>query len=418
MSIIYIKLLISVALITAAAVFWIKRDFLKGIFENQSEWRVLSAGWVLFRLVPFVLVYILLNIDPQSDVEGFWEEASLAFQGKIVYRDFWSPYSPLYPYFLALGLYIWYSSKMIVLIMAVMDGLALWLSNRFYHNVIPRGERLWKSLLYLTLPGSLMLCVLGGQEDVWMWLFVLLAYFSGKVRGNIRLYSLILALGLLITKAIFVLVLIPLFWIEKKKLQFAIPMALVGLITVGVLFPLVGWEFMQPLDEAKVLRAPNLLSVINPLVSDSIGVGKKFWNWAALVFTLGLGIITFLKLNRQGFQAMLSGFWVVVFATMMIVQQSAYSNYIFLFLIPLVFYIINWESRQQVICLFLFNILCVIHPSWWWRLGMPVYTNIQMIFSRWEYAVDYVMQVVIVVLAVYLIRLAYPAGIRNASSGR
>src|SRR5690606_41498846 len=106
MSIIYIKLLISVALITAAAVFWIKRDFLKGIFENQSEWRVLSAGWVLFRLVPFVLVYILLNIDPQSDVEGFWEEASLAFQGKIVYRDFWSPYSPLYPYFLALGLYI------------------------------------------------------------------------------------------------------------------------------------------------------------------------------------------------------------------------------------------------------------------------------------------------------------------------
>lgn len=410
MNIIYGKLLIAFLLSCCTIGFWVKREYIKEVFERTAESKVIGLSFVILRLIPFVIIYLIMGIEPQSDVEGFWEEASLAFEGKVVYRDFWSPYSPLYPYFLAIWLAIWYSPKTIIIVMAVVEGLAVWYSNRFYDNLLPKGERLWKSLMYLILPGSMMLCVIGGQEDVWMWFVLLIAFLLGKKKGNIGVYSWVLALGLLLTKAIFVLVIIPLFWIEKKKFHFALPMALVGVVSFVILYTLVGWEFMQPLDESKVLRAPNLMSVLNPIFFDSIGIGNKFWNWVALLFTLVLGIVVLKRLHQSAFELMISKFWVVVFTTMMIAQQSAYSNYIFLFLIPLVFVVVNWEDKKQVICLIAFNFLCVIHPSWWWRIGMPVYTDVQSILQDWKYIVDYGMQVGIVLLAVYMIRLAYPAG--------
>jgi hypothetical protein len=188
----------------------------------------------------------------------------MAYHGKIVYRDFWCPYTPLYPYLLAVWLNLWYNPKMIVLVMAIMEGLALLISIHFYKGTHTKSELLWKLLVYLTLPGSLMLCIVGGQEDVWMWLVVLMAFLIRAHTANIWVFSLLLAIGLLITKAIFALIVIPFFWIEKEKFKFAVPIAVVGIITLSVLFPIVGWEFMQPLDEAKVLRAPNLLSVLNP----------------------------------------------------------------------------------------------------------------------------------------------------------
>jgi len=409
MNIIYLKLLIGVSLLILVFLIYLKRIWLRNFFAGANELLILGGSWLVLRLIPFITIYYLFGFEPQSDVEGFWEEASMALEGKIVYKDFWSPYSPLYPYFLAGWLHAWYDPRMIVLVMAIIDGLAVWLTNHFYKGEYSKAERMWKSLIYLALPGSLMLCIVGGQEDVWMWVVVLIAFLYKQKTGNTYLFSLILAVGLLITKAIFVLVIIPLFWIDKQKLKFAIPMMVVGIITLAMLLPVVGWDFLQPLDEAKVLRAPNLLSVLNPLLFNSIAIGSKFWNWAALIFTLILGVQVFERMKGRSLEKKLSHFWVVIFGTMMIVQQSAYSNYIFLFLIPLTFTIIDWENRKQVACLLVYNLLCVIHPSWWWRIGMPVYENLSSVLVQWQYVVDYGMQAGIVILTIYMIRLAFPA---------
>jgi hypothetical protein len=408
MSIVLAKLGISIFSVLLVSALLVKRKAVTEWLETTNTYGIMGVGWVLFRLLPFIAIYIAANIDPTSDVTGFWDEASRASKGQIVYRDFWSPYSPLYPYFLGIWVKIWYSPKMVVLTMALMDGVALLVSWHFFRPFLTRGAFLFKTILYYLLPGSLVLCIVGAQEDVWMWLFVVLAYLVRERTLRVVWYAVILALGLLTTKAIFVLILVPLFLIEKQKIRFVIPMAAVGIISLAILYPLVGMEFMQPMDEAKVLRAPNILSVINPWFFNGIGVGEKFWNWVGLLTSVGLACLAAFRLQNVDFRIMLSRVWVVLYAAMMVVQQSAYSNYIFLFLIPLVFYIIDWNSSKQVLLLLIYNVLCVIHPSYWWRLGMVKYLKPSEIFSKPDYIVDYLIQLAIVLLTGYFVWLAFP----------
>ncbi|MPR33506.1 hypothetical protein [Salmonirosea aquatica] len=406
MSIVFIKTILSMALLLlAGAVLW-KRAFFLKIFAGKNVPIALTVGWVLFRLVPFIAVYLLAGFAPTSDVFGFWDEGSKASMGQVVYRDFWSPYSPLYAYYLGLWLKFWYDPRMIVLAMTVMDALALWVSWHLYRAKLSDSNFLFKALLYYLLPGSLVLCVVGAQEDVWMWLFVIVAFLFRQRTGRVEVYAFLLALGLLLTKAILVLILVPLFIIEKEKLRFVLTMALVGAVSLAVLYPLVGWEFTQPLDEAKVLRAPNLLSVLNPWFFNKIGVGEKFWNWIGLLISVGVGSWMAWRLRSTDIPTLISRTWVVLYATMMVVQQSAYSNYIFLFLIPLVFYVVDWRDKKQVGYLLLFNILCVVEASYWWRLGMPKYLTPADIWASSSSVLDYVIQVVIVVLTGYFVWLA------------
>ena len=138
--------------------------------QNYDDRLVLLLAWVLTRLVPFVLIFVVFNQTPFSDLDGFFGQAREAVQLKLVYRDFYCMYSPFFPYVNALGLWFWLDKKAIILVMILMEGGALWTTNRFYADTISPSERLFRSLLYLLLPGSLVLCVLGGQEDVWMWL--------------------------------------------------------------------------------------------------------------------------------------------------------------------------------------------------------------------------------------------------------
>ncbi|MHA4737276.1 hypothetical protein [Dyadobacter sp. MSC1_007] len=408
MSIVLAKTAISLIALFATAALLFKKDALINWLEKATPTSVLAIAWVILRLLPFIAVYLIANMEPTSDVNGFWDEASKASMGQVVYRDFWSPYSPLYANFLGIWLKLWYSPKMIVLTMAVMDGLALLASYHFFRPFQSQGTFLFRSLLYLLLPGSLVLCVIGAQEDVWMWLFVILAYLVRERTLRVEWYAAILAIGLLMTKAIFVLILVPLFILEKQKIRFLVPMAIIGIISLGILYPLVGLEFLQPLDEAKTLRAPNIPSILNPWFFNSIGVGEKFWNWIGLVASVGLACLAAWRLRNADFRVMLSKVWTVLYATMMIVQQSAYSNYIFLFLIPLVFYVIDWNNKTQVALLFIFNLLCVVHPSYWWRLGMPCYMTPSDTAASSELLLDYVMQTAIVALTGYFIWLAFP----------
>ncbi len=363
----------------------------------------ISGLWVVFRLVPFLVIFIFLGISPTSDVNGFWYMAENAAAGKLVYRDFWSPYSPLYSYLLAIGALAWSNPKVVVLIMLVMEGIAVALSGYFYRPVLAKTAFGFRSLIYFILPGSLILCVLGAQEDIWIWLFFTLAVLVRRKTGSAVLYSFILALGILTTKAIFVLFLLPLFLLEKEKIRFCWPLALSGAVSVVLLFATVGTEFLQPVGEAGTLRAPNIVSVINPWLYDSIGMGEGFWNWAGLLCTLAAGSAAALRSRDEDFTISASKAFVVMYATLMIVQQSAYSNYIFIFLLPFTLVLTGFRNRKLVAALLIYNILCTVHPSFWWRSGMPKYYSPADIFRNAASVADYFMQLSIVLLTAGLI---------------
>lgn len=363
----------------------------------------IGSLWVVFRLLPFLLVFIVLKIEPTSDVNGFWYMATHAVEGKLVYRDFWSPYSPFYSYLLAVGAFVWNNPRVVVLIMIIMEGITVLLSCHFFKSVQTKERLFFKSLLYFLMPGSLILCVLGAQEDIWIWLFFAISVLVKRKTKSVIAYSLILALGILTTKAIFVLFLLPLFLLEKDKWRFTWPLTAVGAISLISLYLSVGMEFLQPIGEADTLRAPNIVSVINPWTYSSIGMGEGFWNWIGLFITLALGCYGAYKWRNDDFIFSATRIFVIMYATLMIVQQSAYSNYIFLFLLPFVFVLSDFNNRKFVSFLLFYNILCTVHPSFWWRSGMPKYHSPGDIFSSVDAVTDYSLQFAIVGLTIYLI---------------
>lgn len=403
MNIIILKTVLSVLLIGTTVLLLSLQDK----YNRYLSEKTLVAAWIALRLIPFLGIYVAMGLEPRSDITGFlvgW--GNHARNGELIYRDFICTYSPFFPYLIGLSMAIWNDPRSIVFLMVVMEGLALVITYYFYKPTVTRSALLTRLLVYMCLPASFVLCVVGGQEDVWTWLFVALAGWAFYSKKSYVLYGSLLVMGLLSTKATFVLVLPALLVLARNQYRLFVVMAFWGLAVLVILYSLVGLEFTQPLGEADTLRAPNLLSVINPWFFDAIGVGQKFWNWVGLVTTVGISCLVAWRLRNAEFHQALSRVFVVTYATMMAVQQSAYSNYIFLFLIPLVFKVISWKDKKQVGLLLLFNLLCVVHPSYWWRLGMPKYLVPSDIWASGASLLDYLMQLGIVLLTGYFVWLA------------
>lgn len=381
------------------------RASLQPMLERYAPQKVLFGAWLLTRLLPFILVFIVFSQTPFSDLDGFFGQAREAVQLKLVYRDFYCMYSPFFPYVNAVGLWFWLDKKAIILVMIFMEGGALWATNRFYSSTFSTSERLFRSLLYLSLPGSLVLCVFGGQEDVWMWFMFVGAYLVWQRTQRVEWFGIGLVVGFLFTKAVFILVGPALLFLVPKPIRWLSAAAVVGVLTLAALYHTTEWLWLeQPMNEAATLRAPNLLSVANPLTFDLLGAGSKRWNWLGLILTTGIGALLAFRLRHQPFSRAFSAVYILIFGTMMVAQQSAYSNYIFLFLLPFVFQWFDFSNRKEVGLFLLFNCLCVIHPSLWWRLKSPYYHSISEIFTQPLYLLDYLLQLGIVLLTFYFLR--------------
>ena len=100
--------------------------------------------------------------------------------------------------------------------MTVVETLAVWLTYRDNDNHEPPGQRLFRTLFYYLLPVPFVFCVMSGQEDVSLWIFALLAG-QAVVAGNSLRAGLWFGLGLLSTKAVFVLLFVPFFFWSKTR---------------------------------------------------------------------------------------------------------------------------------------------------------------------------------------------------------
>jgi hypothetical protein len=91
----------------------------------------------------------------------FYDSAVSASKGGVVYRDFDSAYSPLFPYLTVIPLWFWDSPKSIILEMVGLELLILWGTLRLTRLSV------YYALIYLLLPATFILSVLGGQEAYW-----------------------------------------------------------------------------------------------------------------------------------------------------------------------------------------------------------------------------------------------------------
>ena len=405
MSIILVKVLIAIAGVAAVGICIRFQQTIVATPEPLAN-RLLVLAFFGCRLVPFIVVYLLLGFDTHSDVPIFYDAASHALRGEVVYRDFWSPYSPLFAYVTALPLLFWHSPKSIVLLMIVMEGAAWWLTYRFYRPRQGSIAQVW-ALLYLLLPGPFVFCVLGGQEDIWMWLFGVASLWLWSVKASAFRLGLLLAVMLLVTKALAVLIAVALlFWI-RRPIQYVAGLLLVGVPSLALLYLLTGDGMLTPLMFASLPFAPNLPTVLAPLIGD-------FTPYAGLLSTVGLVAVLILsayggwRLRRADvpYEGALPILWVLCYGFMMFVHKSSFGNYLFIFALPLVVVLPDWKNIRPILLLLVVSSLTAIHPSLWWHLGAPIYFDPAMLGTA-RYLIEYIIEIVIVASVGYFVWVAY-----------
>lgn len=365
--------------------------------QNQTAW-----FWLLvlgLRLIPFGVVYVVLNQSPRSDVPMFYEAASSAKQGLFVYRDFESAYSPLFAYLTAIPLLVWNSPKAIVLLMLFVEVMVLWFTFRFQQS----SDSLLKTLLYLLLPAPFVLIVLGGQEDIWMWGFGLLSMWAWQKKSDELWLGIIFGMALIVTKALFILILPAIFFFVRHKIRFVLGLLIIGIPTLVFMYYYSELLFLSPIQQANDPRTPNIWTILHPLTNGFIPLGPKYLNWIGLLSILVITIFATFKLRKSTiYEGFLPLMWTLTYGVMMIVQQSSLSNYAFIFLMPMLFSLIDITDRNTRVILLLFNLAVVIQPPIWWGLNMPLFHHLSDLFVP-IHGVEYILEITVIACLLYLL---------------
>ncbi len=351
------------------------------------ERSALGIAVVLTRLLPFVAIYLLAGEMPRADVPFFYYKATNALAGRLVYVDFRSFHAPLFSYMLAIPLLFWHDPRAIVLLMVLVEGLTVWLTYRYFHNRNPE-KAIWSALLYLLLPAPIAMCLLGGQEDVWLWLvglLAVLAYMSGNknlgsltpspATGTCRM-GLVLAAGLLILKVTFILIVFPLVWLVRDKARLIGALLLVGVPTLIGLYVLTGWKFLMPIQHSDLAFSPNLPSVLRPWLFGLLNhMPLKTLNVIGMLATVSTLTFTGIRYRRLAIRDAMPALWVVTFGMFQLFQVSAMAYYVFIFLMPFVFELVSINNRWQVALLILLNWLVVAQPYVTIVNNQPLFTS-------------------------------------------
>ena len=397
--VVYNKAYISVTLCLLAFFAFKFMVKLESIFQDLGTLKSFGLLAFICRILPFLIVYVYYGYDAQSDVQIFWKSAQHASKFELVYRDFDSVYSPFFAYITALPLYLWDSARAITLLMILIELLVLWLTMKTYPSE-NQASTLFKSLIYLLLPAPYIFCVLGGQEDIWMWGFACLVVFAWQRKKSDLALGIITGLGLLTTKAFFILLLPLLLMKVKNRVQFIAGNAVVGLPILFILYLLGGDSFLMPVRLAQDPMAVNMWSVINPFIWDyGITNDIKLLNWIGLFIILGVALWQTLKSQSIDIQAYIPKIWIIIFGIMMIVQIGAYANYIFIYSMPLLFCFDFFKRKSFLILTFIFQSFATVQPSFWFRIGKPFLRFDNLLGEK--FAVEYALEIVVFVGIIY-----------------
>ena len=401
--VVYNKVFISITLCLLAFLSFKFRNEIERFFERIGTTKSFLLIAFLGRILPFLVVYVYYGYDAQSDVQIFWKSAQHAAKFELVYRDFDSVYSPFFAYITAIPVYFWDTARAVTLLMVLVELLVLWLTMKTYPSE-NQPSTLFKALIYLLLPAPYIFCILGGQEDIWMWGFACLAVYAWQKKKSDLVLGIITSLGLLTTKAFFILLLPLLLFKVQHKVKFIAGNALIGLPVLLILYIFGGDSFLMPIRLAQDPMAVNMWSILNPFIWD-YGFTKdiKLLNWIGLAIILGIALWQTIKSQNLDIQQFIPKIWVIIFTLMMIVQVGAYANYIFIYAMPLIFCFDFFKHKTFLILTFIFQAFATIQPSFWFRIGKPFLRFDNLLGPK--FAVEYGLEIIVFSGVIYWLSL-------------
>ncbi|GAB3929487.1 hypothetical protein [Larkinella terrae] len=374
---------------------------------NQRPALTLWGSFILLRVVPFVIVYLILNFGPRNDTEFFYKKAYSAFQGKMVYRDFLSYHAPLFGYLISLPLYLWNNAKVLIPFMAIVELAIVWATWRYYRSTRP--DALLMAVLYFLLPVSFVAIVLESEEDIWFWGvgLITLAYASRK-QSSLWI-GVIWGLSMIVIKSMVIVLLIPLFFLVDNKFKYVLGLALVGIPSIVILYLMMGDAFLMPLQHSGYHMTPNIVSVTRPIFSGLYNqISLTRLNTISLFITMGVASWVAVRYKHLGYQTLFPSLFILTFGVFMLVQPSAPGFYLYIYLVIVPFELLKLEDRSFGFQLILLNVLLILQPIIWViYVGMLNYDDWKTVFSTAASTTDYLVQIVEVVLLIALVRKTY-----------
>ncbi|MGV3558805.1 hypothetical protein [Larkinella arboricola] len=374
---------------------------------NPRPALTLWGFFIFFRILPFILVYLVLDFAPRSDTEFFYKKAFAAYQGKMVYRDFLSYHAPLFGYLISLPLFLWNNAKILIPFMAIFEFVIVWATWRYYRAV--RADALLVATLYFVLPMTFVAMVLSSEEDIWFWgVGLITLHYASRQQSSLWI-GVIWGLSMILIKSMVIVLLIPMFFLVDNKFKYVLGLALVGIPSIVILYLLMGDAFLMPLQHSGYHMTPNLVSVTRPILSGLYNqISLTNLNTISLFITMALSSWAAIRYKHLGYQRLFPTLFVLTFGIFMLVQPSAPGFYLYLHMIVVLFEVMRSEDRAFGFQLILLNFLLVIQPIIWViYIGMKNYDDWQAVFASSVTAADYVIQVVEVALLIVLVWKTY-----------
>jgi hypothetical protein len=370
-------------------------------YINRSGFYVFGLLWVLFRLVPFVLIYVILQKPTNADVHFFYDISKFILDGKLIYRDFWMPYSPLFPYYNLIPILIYDAKESIVFWMLIYELIAIvltFLINRKKN----RNELIFKFLLYLSLPATLILSVLGGQEDISLWLYMALGLLIWERTSSQLWLGVVLAVGLLFTKIVLIFPIIALALYFKKPMKYLLGLAVIGIPSFIILYYFVQDKVLSPLKIGDYAFAPNLVSVISPMVGGVSPDNKALNLFGMIMIILPLLLLSLKSKFKMDLFRFVPYIFCVVYIFMMVFHKSSIANYIYIIMLPLIIYYSEDFSKKTWAILLVWNFSAAVQPSIWYKIGGSFFNSMSQL-TQPLFLVDYIFECLYVFCSLYFI---------------
>lgn len=350
--------------------------------KDLSPQEFSRRGFVLLaasRLLLFGLVFLLLKIEPQSDVNFYYDQAKQVLAGKVPYRDFVTAYGPLFPYLSAGAVGLWDSAKSLVLL-AILFELAsfpLWLATG--RLCFTEAEARSAAVLYIFNPIAILTTPIGGYNHVWLSFFLALSFWS-LLRQRTILSGLAFGFGVVMVKFLSLLHAPVLFLGSRQRFRWLFAL----LLPIITAYALIARHGRAALDNVK-FHAFYLSSGNLPYFLTLFGLDIKkasvieAINFIGVIILASVFIFFWLRLRVLTSRQMVLLASALMFL-LMLVSKKAFVPYLLIALFPICLAVASTANPRTAQLTFLsFSTLAAMEPSLWFR-----WTNESPLYLLWS----------------------------------
>ncbi|HCY74448.1 MAG TPA: hypothetical protein DHV28_00875 [Ignavibacteriales bacterium] len=301
--------------------------------NNTFFYSITVLVYLLTRIIFTIILFTVFDRQGPGDLlDVFYPQALSVKQGSLVYNDFYSSYSILFPYLLSVPLYLWDHALSIAIFFVIIEFAVLIVSLKY---ILPEFDIKSKEFVWFFVfcPINVVFTVYYIQDEIIISLFLVLAFIL-IIRKKRLGATIVLILGFFFTKLIVIYFFIPLLFVEDKKYLF---LFIIGLIIPNFVLYVFGINIFIPLQEGTSQAVgPNIWTLLEYI---GIIADNKIVYSILLIITGGL-IGMQLKIQKMKNKFEVNHILNFILLYSLIFMSFSKKSFSFYFLIVIVFFII------------------------------------------------------------------------------